>query len=120
MALKKEQIEQLQDKLLMAQNAEEIANAVKAAGCEMPDAEAAGFLAKVKAEGETEGKLADEAMLPVSGGIEVSNVPQYQVIKDYYYEKGPNLAFILCIYYIPPPTCYDIIKLIEHEEEYGE
>ena len=49
--------------------------------------------------------------------IEIGDVPKYEVIKDYYREKGANLAFILCIYFIPSPSCYDIIKLIEEEIE---
>ena len=48
--------------------------------------------------------------------ITEEDIPQLETIRNYYREKGPNLAFILCIYYIPSPICYEIIQVIEKEE----
>lgn len=47
------------------------------------------------------------------------NIPQYGVIKQYLMEKGANLAFILGIYYIPSPSVYDIIKIMEYDIKNG-
>ena len=41
------------------------------------------------------------------------------LLKRYYLQKGPNLTFILGIYYIPSPIVYEIVQVIEHEVENG-
>lgn len=115
MELKKEQCELLQEKLTAANSPEELVKAVKAMGCDLTDADAAGIWAKVKTPEETEGKLADESLKPVNGGKQ-EDIPQYEMIREYYKQKGPNPALILCIYYIPSPICYEIIQVIEKEE----
>lgn len=115
MELKKEQCEQLQEKLTAASSPDELMNAANAMGCDLTDADAAELLATVNARKETEGKLADELLKPVNGGEQL-DIPQYQMIRDYYKQKGPNPALILCIYYIPSPICYEIIQVIEKEE----
>ena len=45
--------------------------------------------------------------------------PMWGVIKRYLQQKGANLAFILAIYYIPSPTMYDAIKIMEYEIDSG-
>ena len=41
------------------------------------------------------------------------------LLKRYYLQKGPNLTFILGIYFIPSPIVYEIVQVIEHEVENG-
>ncbi len=43
----------------------------------------------------------------------------YSFIKRYLQQKGPNLAFVLGIYFIPSPVVYEMIQLMEHEIEEG-
>lgn len=115
MELKKEQCELLQEKLTAASSPEELVKASNAMGCDLTDADAAELLATVNAKKENEGKLTDETLKPVTGGVQ-PDIPQYEMIRKYYKEKGPNPALILCIYYIPSPICYEIIQVIEKEE----
>ncbi len=42
------------------------------------------------------------------------------LLKRYYMQKGPNLAFILGIYYVPSPIMYEVIQVIEKEVERGD
>lgn len=105
----------MQDQLKAANTPEELIKAAKAMGYDLTDADAAELLATVNAEKENEGKLVDESLKPVNGGEQV-DIPQFETIRNYYKEKGPNLAFVLCIYYIPSPICYEIIQVIEKEE----
>lgn len=114
MKLSNEQIIALQNKMAVAKTPEEIVEIQKELGNSISLEDAAQLLATLK---HSEKELTDDMLESISGGIEIDNVPQYDVIKDYYKEKGAILAFILCIYYIPSPTCYDIIKIIEEEIE---
>lgn len=112
MKLSNEQAKQLQEKL--AKNPAEAAQMAKEFGVDLSAEDMEQVLDKVSGGVQM---LSDDALEKASGGIEINNVPNYDVIKDYYKEKGANLAFILCIYFIPSPTCHDIIKLIEEEIE---
>lgn len=114
MKLSNEQISALQDKMAAARTSEEIVEIQKEMGNDISVEDAAQLLAAFR---NAEEELTDNMLENISGGIEIDNVPQYEVIKDYYKEKGANLAFILCIFFIPSPTCYDIIKIIEEEIE---
>ena len=112
--LSEDKIWQFQGRMMAAKNPEDVVSVAKEMGYEMPEEDAAGFLATVKGE-EDDGSIPDEMLSSVNGGIEIGDVPQYDVIKDYCKEKGANLAFILCIYFIPSPSCYDIVQIIEQE-----
>lgn len=112
MKLTGEQAQQLQEKL--AKNPAEAAQMAKEFGVDLSTEDMEQVLGKVSGGVQA---VSDDALENISGGIEINNVPNYDVIKDYYKEKGANLAFILCIYFIPSPSCYDIIKIIEEEVE---
>lgn len=111
MKLTKEQCQQLLDQV--SDNPAEIKKTAHEMGIDLSDELAEKFREKAR-EGKKE--VSDEELDSVVGGIELGeDIPNLDVIREYYDEKGPNLAFILCIYYIPSPSCFDIIKLIEEE-----
>lgn len=102
----------MQDKLTTANTPEELIKAAKAMGYDLSEAEAADVLAKVQEKKETEGKLADEHLTAVSGGSGVTDLPEFEMIKSFYKEKGINSAISLCLYYYKSNVCYDMVKLI--------
>lgn len=114
MNLTKEQAQQLQEKLAGKKDPEEVAKLAKELGIDLSAEnveEILGNISGVQA-------LSDEDLEKISGGEEI-DIPQYETIREYYREKGPNMAFILCIYYIPSPICYEIIQVIENEPHAG-
>ena len=110
-----EQAKELQEKLTELKNPEEAAKAAKELGIDLSAENMEEILAKVSGGVEA---LSDDMLEKINGGEEV-DIPQFEVIRDYYRQKGPNLAFVLCIYYIPSPICYEIIQVIEKEEGHG-
>lgn len=119
MNFSKEQLEQLRGKLAAAKSPEEITAIAKELGYEIPAEDAAEFIASVRNEKNKAELLADDRLDGVNGGFDVDSIPQYQAIKDYYCQKGANLAFIFCIYFIPSPLCYEIVEVIEDELRHG-
>lgn len=114
MNLSKSQLEQLSKEMTAASGPAESAKIANAYGIDLSAEGMEDILGKVSA-GVRE--LSDDALETINGGIEINNVPNYDEIKQYYREKGANLAFIMCIYFIPSPSCYDIVKIIEQEIE---
>lgn len=116
MALEKEQYAQLQATLKTAQNPDGIVKAAKMLDYQISDEDAAALFTEIQSSKEPEGKILDEGLKVVNGGITTDQIPQYQEIREYYKTKGPNFAFTLCIYYIPSPFCYDVIEYIEKND----
>ena len=42
------------------------------------------------------------------------------LLKRYYMQKGPNLTFVLGIYFVPSPVVYEIVQNIEQEVAEGD
>lgn len=112
MKLSNEQIKTLQKELITAKTPEEIAAIREKLEDDVTIEDFDQLLATAH---NMRKELSEDVLENITGGIQTSDIPQYDVIKDYYKEKGANLAFILCIYYIPSPICYDIIQIIEEE-----
>ena len=102
----------MQDKLTGANTPGELIKAAKAMGYDLSEAEAAGVLAKIHETKGTEGKLADECLTTVNGGSGVTDLPEFEMIKSFYKERGINSAISLCLYYYQSNVCYDMVKLI--------
>lgn len=111
MNLSEEQIKEIQEKMVNAESPEEIVKIVKDLGEDISVEDIERFIDKHPDKIEP---LSIDDLESVNGGEEI-DIPQFQAIRDYYREKGPNAAFILCIYYIPSPICYEIIQVIEKE-----
>ena len=113
MKISNKQGSQLQEKLAKNNNPEETAKIAQECGIDVSVEEMEQIMNKVSSD---EQELSDDELETVSGGIEIGDdFPHYQDIKEYYLEKGANLAFIFCIYFVPSPSCYDMIKLFEEE-----
>ena len=110
MNLTEEQIKNFQKRVLNAKSKEEVVAIVKEMGVDTTVEEIDQFLENAPKNLEP---LKDEELEAVVGGVNAPDIPQYDAIKKYYEQKGPNPAFILCIYYIPSPICYEIIQVIE-------
>lgn len=115
MNISEEMIKEFQEKMTNATSSEEVVQITKELGKDISLEEATAFLKDRPVGVEP---LSDDELEQVSGGEDI-DIPQYEIITDYYKEKGPNLAFILCIYYIPSPLCYEIIQVIEEEVAAG-
>lgn len=132
MNLSIEQAQQLQEKLAANKNPEEAAKIAAEYGIDLSAEAVEQILDKVSGGVQA---LSDDALENISGGENVNprEVPQFQILKDYYkhlmtcdpadYPKSggnpPNLTFILCIYYIPSPICYEIVQVIEEDFKHG-
>lgn len=113
MKFSNEQAKQLQERLAAEKNPAEAAKIARELGIDLSAEDMEEVLAKVSGGAQ---ELSDDMLEKISGGAE-PDIPQYELIRDYYRQKGPNPAFILCIYYIPSPICYEIIQVIEEEEK---
>ena len=102
----------MQDKLTGTNTPEELIKAAKAMGFDVSAEEAAETIAKAKASEKAEGKLEDEHLTAVNGGSGVTDLPEFEMIKSFYKEKGINSAISLCLYYYKSNVCYDMVKLI--------
>lgn len=112
MILSSEQAKLLQEKLAEEKNPEKAAKIAKEYGIDLSTENMEQLLEEISGGVQ---ELSDDMLEKISGGEEV-DIPQIETIREYYRQKGPNLAFILCIYYIPSPICYEIIQVIEKEE----
>lgn len=112
MKFSSEQIKEIQAKMANAKNPEDIVKIAKELGEDISVDDVAKF---IEEHPNARKPLSEDELEHVIGGEQV-DIPQYEIIRDYYKEKGPNSAFILCIYYIPSPICYEIIQVIEKEE----
>ena len=110
MKLTNEQAKQLQEQL--AKNPAEAAQMAKEYGVDLSVEDVEQVLENVSGGVQA---ISDDVLEKISGGENV-DIPQFEIIRDYYRQKGPNPALILCIYYIPSPICYEIIQVIEEEE----
>lgn len=110
MNLSKEQATQLREKLAANKNPEEVAKVAQEYGIDLSTEDAEQILANVSGGVQA---ISDDVLEKINGG---EDIPQYATIRDYYKQKGPNAAFILCIYFIPSPICYEIIQVIEKEK----
>lgn len=113
MKLTNEQAKQLQEKLAEEKNPGNAAKTAKEFGIDISAENMEQLLEKVSGGAQA---LSDDMLEKISGG-NGGDIPQYELIRDYYRQKGPNPAFILCIYFIPSPICYEIIQVIENEEK---
>lgn len=112
MKLTNEQAKHLHDKLAVAKNPEEAAKVAKEFGIEVP-AEALGNILENVGSIQT---LSDNALEKINGG-EWLDIPEdtYEAIRVAYDQGGPQLAFPVCIYFIPSPLCNEIIYGVEEE-----
>lgn len=118
MKLTDEMIKDFQKKITNATSLEEVVAIAKEMGEDISLEEAAQILEEIPAEIKP---LSENELNSVVGGatIRKEDIPMYDTIVNYYMEKGPNLAFIMCVYYIPSPICYEIIQIIEKEDKTG-
>lgn len=111
MKLSGEQIKEIQEKMVNAKSPEELVEIIKEFDEDITVDDITNFREKYPDKIEP---LGLEDLEQINGGEEL-DIPQFKTIRDYYLEKGPNSAFILCIYFIPSPICYEIIQVIEKE-----
>lgn len=116
-----EQIQEMQSKLASADTHQDIIDIAKEYGEDISVEDIKSFAESFQSmDGDETDELqpmSREDLDSISGGAN-SDIPQYDIIREYYKQKGPNPAFILCIYYIPSPICYEIIQVIEKECPY--
>ena len=101
MKLSDEQVQQLQEKLAAEKNPAEAAKIAKEYGIDITAEDMEAVLAQVSGGGSY-------------GQLDLTDF-QYTAIRGAYERKGPNEAFVTCIYLIPSPICWDIVGAIEEQ-----
>ncbi len=60
-------------------------------------------------------ELNEKELMNVAGGNSLRDIPEYNLIKEFYITKGINSAISLCLYYYNSADSYEIIRMIGEE-----